>query len=175
MAGVAGCVLSPCSDWVLPFALSYSLSYCPVPLLPCAFAVTAYVDLGWCLCDRVVSLWNSGDGLCWVERRVVSTVYCLLFMCCGMAVVGLCGLVVCLLLSSLCLPLPLPFCVGVRGSARAALRARTLSPNTIASLLLCSLLSVPRFSSCPAFLRYCGMAVGDSPCVGVLCWHDCDG
>ena len=35
-----------------------------------------------CLCDRVVSLGNSGDGLCWVERRcadgwMVDTIYCL--------------------------------------------------------------------------------------------------
>lgn len=60
-------------------------------------------------CGRVVSLWNSGDGLCRVEGRVVSTVYCLLLwvvvcvsvrcvclvvlwvvvlLCCGMAVGG---------------------------------------------------------------------------------------
>ena len=67
-------------------------------------------------------------------------------------------------------PLPLPLCVGVRGSARAARRARTLSPNTI---VFSSLYSPPFFIirlSC-----YCGMAAGDSPCVGVLCWHDCDG
>ena len=25
------------------------------------------VGLGLCFCDRVVSLWNSGDGLCWGE------------------------------------------------------------------------------------------------------------
>lgn len=30
------------------------------------------------------------------------------------------------------------------------------------------------FSFCLAF-PFVGMAVGDSPCVGVLCWHDCDG
>lgn len=29
------------------------------------------VGLVLCLCDRVASLWNSGDGLCWVEGRVV--------------------------------------------------------------------------------------------------------
>ena len=40
----------------------------------------------------------------------------------------------CSLLSSLLFSFPLR--VGVRGSARAALRARTLSPNTIASSLL---------------------------------------
>lgn len=31
-----------------------------------------------CLCGRVVSLWNSGDDLCWVEGRAVSTVCCVL-------------------------------------------------------------------------------------------------
>ena len=64
--------------------------------------------------------------------------------------------------------------VGVRGSARAALRARTLSPNTIASLLLCSLFSVSRLSSRPAFPVIVEWRWG-LPCVGVLCWHDCDG
>lgn len=48
------------------------------------------------------------------------------------------------------------FVGGVRGSARAALRARTLSPNTIAFSLvvLFSVLffSCPRLSSRPAFL-----------------------
>lgn len=34
------------------------------------------VGLGLCLCDRVVSLWNSGGGLCGVEGRVVCVVYC---------------------------------------------------------------------------------------------------
>ena len=36
------------------------------------------VGLVLCFCDRVVSLWDSGDGLCGAEGRVVSTVYCLL-------------------------------------------------------------------------------------------------
>ena len=85
--------------------------------------------------------------------------------------------------SSLCLPLLLG--VGVRGSARAALRARTLSPNTIVSSACCSSsllfsLFVPRLSSrLPVFFapRFSsvGMAVDDSPRVTVLCWHDCDG
>ena len=55
------------------------------------------------------------------------------------------GFVACLLL--LFVFLFLLFCVGVRGSARAAMRARTLSPNTIAFLLLCFLFFAPRFSS----------------------------
>ena len=66
----------------------------------------------------------------------------------------------------------LPFAVGVRGSARAALRARTLSPNTIVFSLVACLL----FSSslrAPLFLVF-GMAVCDSPCITVLCWHDSD-
>ena len=57
----------------------------------------------------------------------------------------------------------LSLCVGVRGSARAALRARTLSPNTIEFtlfLLLVPLLfsSTPRLSSFAAF-SFVGMAV----------------
>ena len=62
-------------------------------------------------------------------------------------------------------------CVGVRGSARAALRARTLSPNTI--VFSCSSsLRVPRLSSLSVFLCWNG---GGSPCVGVLGGHDRDG
>ena len=72
---------------------------------------------------------------------------------------------------------------GVRGSARAALRARTLSPNTIVFLALYCLLP---FSLCLAFLPssffapplfFCcyGMAVCDLPCVGVFGGHDGDG
>jgi hypothetical protein len=81
---------------------------------------------------------------------------------------GVHGLVACLL----CFPLPLPLCVGVRGSARAALRARTLSPNTIA--FPCRLL----FSSLHPRLSLTFRLSSDvewrwgSPCVGVLCWHD---
>lgn len=71
----------------------------------------------------------------------------------------------CLLLLSV-FSLPFLLCVGVRGSARAALRARTLSPNTIASsLVACLSLSLflfffaPRLSSPSVFLSF-GMAVG---------------
>lgn len=76
-------------------------------------------------------------GVCVVEGRVVCGLWFFFF---------------------LPLPLPLPLCVGVRGSARAALRARTLSPNTIVSSAYCFsfLLAVPRLSSpvfrLPAFL-----------------------
>lgn len=44
----------------------------PFSLCVCCHSI---VGLGLCLCDRVVSLWNSGGGLCWVEGCVVSTVY----------------------------------------------------------------------------------------------------
>lgn len=87
----------------------------------------------------------------------------------------MCGLVALSSLSCLVFFSSLPLRVGVRGSARAALRARTLSPNTIVSsvtlscLLLCC--SAPRLSSPSAFLSF-GMAAGDSPCVGVFGGHD---
>ena len=83
----------------------------------------------------------------------------------GMAVEGE-GVRVCIV-SLLCLlPLlpSLPLCVGVRGSARAALRARTLSPNTIVfpcCFVFSSSTPSPRFSS-PFFaprLSSVGMAV----------------
>ena len=132
---------------VLP--LLHSLSS-PLPLPLFVFSVTAC----WfvvCLCDRVVSLGNSGDGLCRVEGRVVSTVHYQLFMCgvwCGMAVgVGVCGLVVVLSVS-----VPVSLVGGVRGSARAAMRARTLSPNTIVfSCCVFFSLSAPRLSLRLAF------------------------
>lgn len=142
-----------------------------------------------------VALLNGGSGVCRVfpVLFVVFPVFeldpapCIAFprvvlsafsLCCCAAV--LCvenGRVVCVVcvVSSLVFLflflffLPLPFCVGVRGSARAALRARTLSPNT-----MCSLFSAPRFSSRPVFLLLGNGGGGDSPCVGVLCWHDCD-
>lgn len=50
--------------------------------------------LVWCLCDRVVSLWNSGDGLCWAEGRVVSTVCTSPMLCCVSCCVVCCGMAV---------------------------------------------------------------------------------
>lgn len=67
---------------------------------------------------------------------------------------------------------------GVRGSARAALRARTLSPNTIAFPLVACLLSsvfclLPASPFFDPRLSYCWNGGGcDSPCVGVPSWHD---
>ena len=137
------------------------------------------VGLVLCLCDRVVSLWNRCDGL--VGRKgewcllstlhvlwcVFQCVVCVVLLCC---VVG-CGMAGCegvwsrsfvflvvLSSSSFCLPLLL-LVVSVRGSARAALRARTLSPNTIVLprcfvlfRLVSSCLSLPAFLRTPPFL-----------------------
>lgn len=176
-------------------ALSYSLSYCPAPfsLCVCCHSIVGLCCVfvtGLCHCEIAVMVCVGRKGVWCLLSAVNSCVLWCVFQC-GVCVVlsylvvlwnggcvGVCGLVACLpLLFVSFLPLPFPLCVGVRGSARAALRARTLSPNTIAFSLLCSLFSSSR---APPFfvLRlscYCGMAVCDSPCVGVLCWHDCDG
>lgn len=72
-------VLPPCSYWVLPFTLFspllYCLSYLPLLLSTVCVPCHSIVGLVLCLCGRVVLLRNSGGGLCWVEGRVVSTVY----------------------------------------------------------------------------------------------------
>ena len=118
---------------------------------------------------------------------LLSTVYaslccvgsaCLIVLGCGIAGCGV-GVMFSVLLSS---SLPclsslsslssssLFFAVGVRGSARAALRARTLSPNTIVFLLfllslfvfaprLSSVLCSSSFSHAPLFCVF-GIAVG---------------
>lgn len=147
----------PVSDGVLSFALSSSPPFLPHRLCSLSQHVGSVVRL----CDRVMSLWNSGDGLCGAEGRVVSTVYCLLFMCCGVRFSGVgCGMAVGVCVSLLVLLFPPSSSsssrVGVRGSARAAMRARTLSPNTIVFPLVVSLssllFSAPRFSSRSAFL-----------------------
>ena len=194
---------SPSCVWCSPFCLCGGpvewrggCVCCVVPLVSCCprslhgvpclcVRCHSIVGLVPCLCDRVVSFWNSGDGLCWVEGRVVPAVHCQLFVCCVLCVVccgmavgeRVCGLVACPLSSS---SSSSSFCVGVRGSARAAMRARTLSPNTIASPLLCSLLVFSSLLFSPPFFTIrlsccCGMAVCDSPCVGVPSWHDCYG
>lgn len=129
---------------VAVFVVCGGVRWCAVgelcPVLLCCLCVRCHsiVGLGVRLCDGVVLLWNSGDGLCWVEGR----------WCDGRVV-----LVVCLPLFFVFLFLFffLLFAVGVRGSARAAMRARTLSPNTIASLLLCSLFLFPFFLCAPPF------------------------
>ena len=67
--------------------LSLVLSGPSSPLCVCCHSI---VGLVLCLCDRVVSLWNSGDGLCWAEGRVVSTVYRPLSTLCVLCVVSCC-------------------------------------------------------------------------------------
>ena len=57
--------------------LCISVSCVPLffSLVPLRVRCHSIVDLVLCLCDRIVLLGNSGDGLCWVEGRVVFTVY----------------------------------------------------------------------------------------------------
>ena len=148
---VFGLGLAPC---VVLLFLSLSWSSCIAPPFQCVCCYSI-VDLGVCLCDRVVSLWNGGGGLCLVEER-----WC-----------------ACVVFSSLSLLFSSSLLFGVRGSARAALRARTLSPNTIASS--CCLSSSPLFL-CPPFFCVPPFFLLEwrwvcSPCVGVLGGHDCDG
>ena len=129
------------------------------------------VCVGWkgvrCLLSAHQSCCNvcGGSGACRVA------------LCCVLWNGGGGGCVVSCLSSlfpySLLLPLLLPLCVGVRGSARAALRARTLSPNTIASSFVSSSLSLLLLAfSVSRLSSAAGMAVGDSPCVGVFGGHD---
>lgn len=130
---------------------------CPPSVYPVALLNGGSGVLLWCPLSRVVPVLFMGfPVLGWVR-----------FPCIVRSPFVLCFLVLCC---------PLLLCVGVRGSARAAVRARTLSPNTIASPLLSSLLFL--FCS-PSFfaprLSCCGIAVCDSPCVGVPSWHDCYG
>ena len=120
-------------------------------LCHCGIAVMVCVGWEgvWCLLSTVHTL-----SVLWCASQWC--VCCFVALCCGLWNGGGCGVFVCLL----CFLLFLFFFLvgGVRGSARAALRARTLSPNTIASPLLFALsclvlfvLSAPRLSSCPAF------------------------
>lgn len=82
-----------------PFILFLSLLRClsspPLPLSTVCVLCHSIVVCVLCLCDRVVSLWNSGGDLCGAEGRVVCGVWCALStlyaLCCvvgcGMAVV----------------------------------------------------------------------------------------
>nr|DAV57080.1 MAG TPA: hypothetical protein [Caudoviricetes sp.] len=100
---------------------------------------------------------------------------------CGMAVMvcvgwngGVCEGVVVLLFVFLCFPSSSLCLVGVRGSARAAPRARTLSPNTIVFLVSCCSLAILS-SFLLAFSRSAFLCLewrGGSPCVRVFGGHD---
>ena len=165
MAGVVCAVLSPCSDWVLPFTLfrpslvvlSYSLSYCPVLPL-CLLSQHC-----WLCCVFVAGLCHCGIG-------VASTVYCPLLTLCVLwcvccLVVLWCGLWnggvwawVCrsLRLSSLSPSLslslpPLSLLLMVFGVVRAQPCEHARYPRTPLCLSCCLLFSLSSSSSCPAF------------------------
>ena len=184
------CVLSPCSGLgpplhVVPASLLFvwcrvccgwgsavvgwwnCVTFCSA--LPHSFrrvCCHSIVGLG---CVNVTGLCHCGIAV-WVcvgvERRGA------FHSRCGVWNGGVCGCVVLsfVLFCLVCLSFSL-FVVGVRGSARAALRARTLSPNTI--VCLSSVLFTVRFLYCPPFV--CWNGGGGLPCVAVLCWHDGDG
>ena len=89
-------VLVPLLSCVVVFVVGGEVRWgncVPLSSLVCV-CCHSIVGLALCLCGRVVLLWNRGDGLCEVEGRVVSTVRCQLFMCCGV-----CFSVVCVVLS----------------------------------------------------------------------------
>lgn len=130
-----------------------------LPALRCV-CCHSVVGLGWCLCVRVVSLWNGGDGLCWGNGGGVMGMWCLALVRC-----------------SLSSPSPLHL-VLVFGVVRAQLCEHARYPRTpLCSLFLLLVLS----SFSPPFfvprLSLFGMAVSvrDLPCVGVLGGHDGDG
>jgi hypothetical protein len=194
--GVCLCVrvVGLCGVWNVGGGRTVSLSSLSSPLPHLCVCCHGIVGLGGRLCVRVVSLWNSGDGLCWVEgcvRCLLSAVYCVLFslLCCGVCVVVMshcvvgcgmavregCGLVVCLLLFS---SFSSSSFVLVFGVVRAQLCEHARYPRTpLCPLVACS--SSSFFFSPPFFtvrLSLCwNGGGGDSPCVGVLCWHDGDG
>ena len=133
----------------------------------------------FCLvCCCVCCGWGSAGVcgvVCGLEWRwcllpiLVCVVVCISVWCvlsCGMAVGGVCGSCCLSCFVSSLFFLLLFLCAGVRGSARAALRARTLSPNTTVfpCCVLCLVLSSPLprsppfFNSLPFFC--CRMAVG---------------
>ena len=68
-----------------------------------------------------------------------------------------------------------PLCWLVFGVVRAQPCEHARYPRTPLRLSCCLLLFfavLPAFLHTSPFFCCCGMAVGDSPCVGVLCWHD---
>lgn len=92
------------------------------------------VGLGLCLCGRVVSLWNGGVGLCWVEGRVVSIVYT--SSVCGVHFRGAC---VVLCVSVWCVRCFVVLCCGMTVGERecGGVWSRRLSSSSF-SLLWCS-------------------------------------
>ena len=148
-------------------------------VLHCTHCVSRHsiVGLVLCLCDRVVSLWNSGDGCVWGRRACgvccpLSTLYvlrcvfqwgvCVVLLCCvvgcGMAVrcEGCEGCEVSLLVFLFFVFLFLFLFVLVFGVVRAQLCEHARYPRTpLRLLLLCSLFSSllrPAFLRAPLFL-----------------------
>ena len=154
----------------MPRLVGSGALYCSTPLCVVLFLLHrptlqcvcchSVVGLGVCLCGRVVSLWNSGDGLRWGGMAMVVRGVCLV-------------------------PLPprLSSFVLVFGVVRAQPREHARYPRTplcspccsvfsffsFFSLSFCGRLSTPRLSSVMEWRCAC------SPCVGVFGGHDGDG
>ena len=120
----------------------WTVSRFPFSFPPFVFSVTALLV---CVCVFVTGLCHCGMVvvICVGQKGGVRWGWCL-------------ALVHCSLLSS-----SSSFVGGVRGSARAALRARTLSPNTIVSFLVVCFVFFLSLSLSPFFFRlsFVGMAV----------------
>lgn len=142
------CVVWWCVVWwcVCCFALwcvVCGVSQCVLSIVGCCGVCTVVWCVVWC-CTVEVRWWGSGGASVW-EECSLPCLPCLR----------------CLLAFLLSLPLSFSsFVGGVRGSARAALRARTLSPNTTVFFFLpvSSFLLLPVFFLHPSFLVF-GMAV----------------
>lgn len=86
--GVWWVVCCPVFGLGLPLHVALSPLALPCPPSPLCVCCHGIVGLGSCLCDGVMSLWNSGDGLGGTEGRVVSTVYT--SSACGVHLRGVC-------------------------------------------------------------------------------------
>lgn len=135
------CLVLLCLLWVGKCG-GWTVSRFPFSFPPFVFSVTALLV---CVCVFVTGLCHCGMVvvICVGQKGGVRWGWCL-------------ALVHCSLLSS-----SSSFVGGVRGSARAALRARTLSPNTIVSFLVVCFVFFLSLSLSPFFFRlsFVGMAV----------------
>lgn len=78
--GGRGCVLwCPCVRWGLVSCIVLFLLHCPTLRCVCCHSIVGLVP---CVCGRVVSLWNGGDGLWVVTSLVCGGSTCLVVVCC---------------------------------------------------------------------------------------------
>lgn len=180
--------------WCEPCPLFFSFFFCSSLLCVRCHSI---VGLAWCVCGRVLLLWNGGGGLWWAEGCVVSAAYYstlyVLWCASQCSVCGVCGggsacrvMSHCavewrwVVLSSVLFSLFFSSSVFVLvfGVVRAQLCEHARYPRTPLRFLFLLLFFSPLFCSSPFFmlrLSSIGMAVCGSPCVGVFGGHDGDG